>query len=453
MYDYDLFVIGAGSGGVRASRIASSLGAKVAVAEEYRVGGTCVIRGCVPKKLMVYASHFADDFEQAAGFGWSVGDTSFDWKALIARKDAEIDRLNGLYIQTLTNAGVDIIEGRATFVDDHTVEVAGRRYTAEKILIAVGGTPWKPQHDGYEHCITSNEVFHLTEQPKRILVVGAGYIAVEFAGIFHGLGTETTLVYRGDKVLRGFDEELRDRLTHEMTDKGINFLFENNITKIEKRETGLLVHFDHAAAQEFDQVLVATGRRPHTEGLGLENTDVDISTNGAIHVDEFSRTNVSHIFAVGDVTDRIQLTPVAIKEGHAFALTEFGHNPVSAEHDHVASAVFCQPPIASVGLTEQQAAAKYKRVGVYKSDFKPMRHTLGNSNERALTKLLVDMDSDRVVGAHMIGVEAAEIIQGIAIAVKHGLTKAQFDSTVAIHPSSAEEFVLMPTPKYILGDE
>ncbi len=450
MYDYDLFVIGAGSGGVRASRIASSLGAKVAVAEEYRVGGTCVIRGCVPKKLMVYASHFAEDFHLAEGFGWNLGERSFNWQAFIAKKAAEIDRLNGLYLQTLGNAGVEVFEERATVHDQHTVKVGDKIISAKKILVAVGGTPYLPSLPGIEHAISSNEVFHLKDQPKRLLVVGAGYIGVEFAGVFNGLGSNVTLAYRGDKVLRGFDEELRDRLTHEMTQKGIKFLFENNPTKIEKTDTGLLVHFDNAEQQEFDQVLFSTGRSPNTNGLGLENAGVELNNDGSIPVDDYSQTNVESIFAVGDVTDRVPLTPVAIKEGHAFALTEFSSQKVSPQHDNVASAVFSQPPIASVGLTEDEAKEHYDEVAVYKSDFKPMKHTLGGSEERALTKLLVDVKTDKVIGAHMIGLDAAEIIQGVAIAVKNGLTKAQFDATVAIHPSSAEEFVLMPTPKYVL---
>lgn len=451
MYDYDLFVIGAGSGGVRASRIASSFGAKVAIAEEYRVGGTCVIRGCVPKKLMVFASHFAEDFEDAEGFGWTVGESTFSWKKLIANKDVEIDRLNGLYINTLNNAGVDLKMGRATLVDAHTVKVGDKTFTAETILVAVGGKPFKPEFKGAELTITSNEAFHLDDLPKRVLVSGAGFIAVEFAGIFNGLGSITSVTYRRDKVLRGFDEDLRNKLSSIMAEKGIKFHYNTNIQSVEKRDTGLLVTFDNGETQEYDLVMLATGRIPMTDSLGLENVGVTIDKNDAIVVDDYSKTNVDNIYAVGDVTNRINLTPVAIKEGHAFALTKYGKTPTSPEHDNVASAVFSQPPIGTIGLTEEEAAEKYSKVEVYQSDYKPMRYTLAGREERAMIKMLVDAESRKVVGAHMIGPDAPEIIQGIAIAIKNGLTKDQFDSTVAIHPSSAEEFVLMPTPKRTLN--
>jgi len=442
-YDYDLFVIGAGSGGVRASRIASGFGAKVAVAEEFRVGGTCVIRGCVPKKLLVYASHFAEDFESAKGYGWSVGKTSFDWKKLIASKDAEIDRLNGLYIKTLEGAGVELINGRATVEGPHTVRVGDKTYTAGKILLAVGGWPSMPDVPGIEHAITSNEALQLAEQPKRIVVVGGGYIAVEFAGIFAGMGSEVIQLYRGEQILRGFDDDLRDRLASEMKAKGINLRTGINVTNIEKTDAGVSLTLTDGSVMEADAVMYATGRSPNTKGLGLETAGVDLAKNGAVKVDGYGKTSCNSIFAVGDVTDRVQLTPVAIKEGHAFALTEFGGNPVSPEHDAVPSAVFSQPPIGTVGLTEDQAREKYGDIAVYTSDFRPMKHTLGGSSERAFTKLIVDKATDVVVGAHMIGLDAAEIIQGIGIAVKAGLTKAQFDATVAVHPSSAEEFVLM----------
>jgi glutathione reductase (NADPH) len=453
MYDYDLFVIGAGSGGVRASRIASSLGANVAIAEEYRVGGTCVIRGCVPKKLMVFASHFAEDFEDAEGFGWTVGKSSFSWKKLIANKDVEIDRLNGLYLNTLSNAGVDLKMGRATLKDAHTVSVGEETFTAETILVAVGGKPFKPEFPGAELTITSNEAFHLDDLPKRVLVSGAGFIAVEFAGIFNGLGSDVSLIYRRDKVLRGFDEDLRDRLGAIMADKGVTFHYNANIQSVEKRDTGLLVTFDTGEAYEYDTVMLATGRVPMVDGLGLESAGVELAYNGAIPVDDYSKTNVDNIYAVGDVTNRINLTPVAIKEGHAFALTKYGNQPTSPQHDNVASAVFSQPPIGTIGLTEFEASEKFHKVEVYISDYKPMRYTLAGREERAMIKMLVDGESRRVVGAHMIGVDAPEIIQGIAIAIKNGLTKDQFDSTVAIHPSSAEEFVLMPTPKRIVGND
>ncbi len=442
-FDYDLFVIGAGSGGVRASRIASGFGAKVAVAEEYRVGGTCVIRGCVPKKLLVYASHFADDFESAEGYGWSLGERSFDWKKLIERKDAEIERLNGLYIKTLAGAGVEIIDGRATIEGPNTVRVGDKNYTAEKILVAVGGWPSMPDVPGIEHAISSNEALHLEEQPKRVVVVGGGYIAVEFAGIFHGMGSEVIQLYRSEQILRGFDDDLRSRLADEMLKKGIDLRTGVNVTNIEKTVNGVSLTLTDGSVLEADAVMYATGRSPNTKGLGLDAAGVELAPNGAIKVDAYGKTNVESIFAVGDVTDRVQLTPVAIKEGHAFALTEFGNAKTSPEHDAIPSAVFSQPPIGTVGLSEAQAKEKFGDVEVYESDFRPMKHTLGGSDERAYTKLIVDKKTDVVVGAHMIGIDAAEIIQGIGIAVKAGLTKAQFDATVAVHPSSAEEFVLM----------
>jgi len=442
-FDYDLFVIGAGSGGVRASRIAASFGAKVAVAEEYRVGGTCVIRGCVPKKLLVYASHFSEDFENAEGFGWSVGERKFDWKTLIARKDAEIDRLEGLYGQTLGGAGVEVIRGRATIESPHKVRVGDTVYTAKKILIAVGGWPSKPDVPGIEHAITSNEALHLEELPKSVVVVGGGYIAVEFAGIFNGMGSDVVQLYRSEQILRGFDDDLRSRLADEMRKKGVDVRTGVNVTAIEKTENGVSLTLTDGSSLDADMVMYATGRSPNTKGLGLEEAGVELAENGAVRVDEYSRTNVPSVFAVGDVTDRVQLTPVAIKEGHAFALTEFNNTPVSPEHDAIPSAVFSQPPIGTVGLSEADARALYGEIEIYESDFRPMKHTLSGANERAYTKLIVDKGSDNVVGAHMIGLDAAEIIQGIGIAVKAGLTKAQFDSTVAVHPSSAEEFVLM----------
>ncbi len=446
-FDYDLFVIGAGSGGVRASRISASYGAKVAVAEEYRVGGTCVIRGCVPKKLLVYASHFSEDFHLAEGFGWTVGERKFDWKTLIARKDAEIDRLNGLYINTLNGAGVEVIHGRATVEGPNTVRVGDKTYTAKKILVAVGGWPSMPDVPGIEHAMTSNEALHFEEQPKRIVVVGGGYIAVEFAGIFNGMGSEVIQLYRGEQILRGFDDDLRERLAREMTGKGIDLRLGTNITNIEKTDGGVRLTLTDGSTLDADAVMYATGRVPKTEGLGLEKAGVEMDRSGAVKVDAYSRSNVESIFAVGDVTNRVQLTPVAIKEGHAFALTEFGGVEQSAEHDAIPSAVFSQPPIGTVGLSEAQAREKYGEIEVFTSDFKPMKHTIGGSEERAFTKLIVDKATDVVVGAHMIGIDAAEIIQGIGIAVKAGLTKAQFDSTVAVHPSSAEEFVLMRNAK------
>ncbi len=446
-YDFDLFVIGAGSGGVRASRIAAGLGARVAVAEEYRTGGTCVIRGCVPKKLMVYASHFSEDFHLAQGFGWNIGDASFNWQTFIARKDAEIDRLNGLYKQTLSGAGVEQINGRATITGPNSVQVGEKDYTAEKILIAVGGWPSMPQISGIEHAISSNEAFHLERQPKHIVVVGGGYIAVEFAGIFHGMGSKVTQLYRGEQILRGFDDDLRNRLNTAMTDKGIDLRLGLNVETIEKTVSGVTLKLTDGTSLSADAVMYATGRKPNTLGLGLESAGVSLAKNGAVMVDDYSRTNVPSIFAVGDVTDRVQLTPVAIKEGHAFAVTEFGGQKQRAYHDAIPTAVFSQPPIGTVGDSEAIAKEKYGELDVYTSDFKPMKHTLGGSDERAFCKLIVDKATDKVVGAHMIGADSAEIIQGIGLAVKAGLTKAQFDQTVAVHPSSAEEFVLMRNPR------
>ena len=447
MYDYDLFVIGGGSGGVRAARIAAGLGARVAMVEEYLVGGTCVVRGCIPKKMFVYASHFADDFAIAESFGWSAAGGRFEWSKLIENKDREIDRLVGLYEETLGKAGVEIKRGRGILKDAHTVLLAdGTSVSAETLLVATGGAPYKPDIPGIEFAITSNEAFHLENFPERVLIAGAGYIAVEFAGIFHGLGSEVCVSYRRDKLLRGFDEDLRDHLGAEMKKKGISFSFDSNITSIEKNEEGLWASLDNGETRVVDAVMFATGRLPNTRGLGLEEAGVELAANGAVKVDAYSRTNVPNIYAVGDVTDRLALTPVAIKEGHAFALTMYGDNPVSPEHDNVPSAVFSQPPIGTVGLTEAEARQEFASIDVYRSEFLPLKHTLGGSDERALIKLIVDSNSDRVVGAHMIGPDGPEIIQGIGIAVKNGLTKAQFDRTLAIHPSTAEEFVLMPAP-------
>lgn len=442
-FDYDLFVIGAGSGGVRASRIASGFGAKVAVAEEYRVGGTCVIRGCVPKKLLVYASHFGEDMETAEGYGWTIGERRFSWKKLIADKDAEIDRLNGLYLNTLDGAGVEIINGRATLEGANTVRVGDKTYTAKKILVAVGGWPALPDVPGIEHAITSNEALHLDDLPKRIVIVGGGYIAVEFAGIFNGMGSDVIQLYRSEQILRGFDDDLRSRLAAEMAKKGIDVRTGTNVTAIEKTETGVSLTLTDGSRLEADAVMYATGRGANTKGLGLEAVGVELAPNGAVKVNAYGKSTIDSIFAVGDVTDRVQLTPVAIKEGHAFAMTEFGGIETSPEHDAIPSAVFSQPPIGSVGLSEAQAREKFADIEIYESDFRPMKHTLGGLDERAYTKLIVDKATDKVVGAHMIGIDAAEIIQGIGIAVKAELTKSQFDATVAVHPSTAEEFVLM----------
>ncbi len=443
-FDYDLFVIGAGSGGVRASRIAASLGARVAVAEAYRPGGTCVIRGCVPKKLMVYAAHFHEDFEDARGYGWTVPEANFSWPVLMAAKNREIARLEGIYEKLLANAGVTLMRGRATLADAHTVEIDGKRITAKNILIATGGWPAKPAIPGAELGITSNEAFELTDLPKRVLMVGGGYIAVEFAGIFHGLGAEVTLSYRGEEILRGFDDDVRKHLRGELEAKGIKVLLGHQVAAIERNGPGLRVRCAKGAPDlTVDAVMFATGRIPNTANLGLQQAGVKLDDGGAVVVDAFSRTSVENIYAVGDVTDRVQLTPVAIREGNAVAQTLFGARPVSVTHNNIPSAVFSQPPIGTVGDTEAQALAKYGQVEVYQSTFRPMKHTLSGRGEKSYMKLLVEPNTQKVVGVHMVGGDAPEIIQGIGIAVVAGLTKQQFDETVGIHPTAAEEFVTM----------
>ena len=442
-FDYDLFVIGAGSGGTRASRIASGHGARVAIAEEHRVGGTCVIRGCVPKKLLVYGSHFAEDLVDARRFGWSLKDRAFNWPTLRDNVLAEVDRLNGLYEATLSNNNVELLRGHATLLDAHTIEVGGRTVTADKILIATGARPLLPELPGVELGITSNEVFHLDALPARLAIAGGGYIANEFAGIFHELGVEVTLINRGDTILRGYDQALRDRLMQISMTKGIKFAFNCKIDRIERAGNGIAVVPDGAASIEADMLLWAIGRRPNIEGLGLEAAGVQLNPSHAIAVDADSRTNIDNIYAVGDVTDRIQLTPVAIREGQAFADTVFGGKPWRVDHACVPSAAFTNPPLAGVGLTESEARDAYGSIKVYTSDFRPMRNVLASRNERSLYKLVVDEASDRVLGAHMIGPDAPEILQALAIAVKAKLTKAQFDETVALHPTMAEELVLM----------
>ena len=446
MYNYDLFVIGGGSGGVRAARIAAGHGAKVAICEEYRYGGTCVIRGCVPKKMMVYAAHYHEDFIDAESYGWDVTVNGFDWATLIANKDREIDRLNGIYENLLKNAGAEILQGRGTLIDAHTVRVGDRTVTASTILIAVGGRPYLPQIEGIEYAISSNEIFHLEEQPRSAVVVGGGYIAVEFAGILNGMGTETRLVYRGEQILRGFDQAVRDHLAQELIKKGITLDLNNNVAKIERLASGeKRVTFSNGSQCEVDCVLFATGRIPNTDDLGLNTAGVELGLRDEIKVSVDSQTNVPHIYAVGDVTDRIALTPVATMEGHAFADSVFGGRPRLPDHQNVPSAVFSQPPVASVGLSSEDARLTYQNVDTYTSDFKVLKHTLTPNTERTLIKLVVDADSDRVVGAHMVGPDAAEIMQGIAIAIKAGATKAQFDATVGIHPSTAEEFCTLRT--------
>jgi glutathione reductase (NADPH) len=445
-FDYDLFTIGAGSGGVRASRISASFGARVAVAEVSDLGGTCVNLGCIPKKLFVYASHFRDDFEDAAGYGWSVGERSVDWSTLLGNKDREIARLNEVYRELLSDAGVDLLDGRARVVDPHTVEVAGKTFTAEHILVATGGRPVVPEIPGIELAITSDQAFHLSVLPERAIVVGGGYIAVEFAGIFHGLGVDTTQLYRGPLFLRGFDDDLRKTLASQMRQRGLDLRFDANVASIEKSSGGLRATLDDGSTLEADVILYATGRSPNTREMGLEEVGVALDGKGAVSVDEFSRSSVPSIWAIGDATDRINLTPVAIHEGMCLAQTLFADQPTRPDHSNVASAVFSQPPIGTVGLAETAARDAYGEIDVYRSSFRPLKHALTGRNETTMMKLIVDRASDRVIGIHMLGPEAGEIIQGFAVALKCGATKAQFDATIGIHPTSAEEFVTLRDP-------
>lgn len=444
-YDYDLFVIGAGSGGVRAARVSAAHGAKVAVAEEHRVGGTCVIRGCVPKKLLVYGAHFAEDLQDAKRFGWEVPDCKFDWPTLRENVLAEVDRLNGLYTQTLDNHGVEIIQERATVEGPHQVRLAsGRTVRAKYILVAVGAWPMVPDCEGAEFGITSNEVFHLEALPKRIVIAGGGYIANEFAGIFHEFGSHVTLVNRSDQILRGYDMQIRDRLLQISMMKGIEFRFNAPFEKVVKQGNGsLLVHMKGQEPVECDALLFATGRRPKTEGLGLENAGVELDGQGAIRVDDYNRSSCQSIYAVGDVTNRVQLTPVAIREGQAFADTVFGGNPHKVDYGSIPSAVFSHPPLAGVGMTEAEARNKIGSISVHTSDFRPMKNVLAGRNERGLYKMICNAETGKVIGLHMIGPDAPEILQAAAVAVKAGLTKQDFDDTVALHPSMAEELVLM----------
>jgi len=448
-YDYDLFVIGAGSGGVRAARIAAMTGAKVAVAEEYRVGGTCVIRGCVPKKLMVYASGFTRDFEIARGYGWTIDKPTFDWPKFLMSKDQEIARLSGVYTSNLTKAGADLFYGAARFLDPHTIEVVGEKethkVTAAKILIAAGGRPVLPQDvPGIEHAITSEEAFHLQELPKKMVIVGGGYIAVEFACIFHGLGVDVTLIYRGDNLLRGFDEDVRSHIAQEFRQRGLKVALSCMHQKIEKREDGMLIsHTADGHTLESEVVMFATGRSPHVKGLGLEKAGVKLNAKGAVAVDDYSKTNVDHIWAVGDVTDRLPLTPVAIREGQCFAETEFLGKPMTFDHADVATAVFSQPPVGVVGLTEAQARHQLGGVDIYRTRFKPMKSGFAGGDEQMLMKLVVERATDKVIGCHVVGADAPEIIQMAAIAVKAGLTKSQWDATCALHPTAGEELVTL----------
>ena len=447
-FDTDLFVIGGGSGGVRAARVAGSYGARVMLAEEYRVGGTCVIRGCVPKKLLVYASRFSHEFEEAAGFGWTIEGTSFDWPTLIANKDKEIARLEAAYAANLARANVTIFKSRAVLEDAHTVRLLAddRRIRAKHVLIATGGWPGMGTGiAGIEHVISSNEAFHLTELPKRILIQGGGYIAVEFACIFAGLGSEVTLVYRGENILRGFDDDIRTHLRTEMERRGIRVICKRIVEAVEKVDHGLCVELSDHDDIVVDKVMFATGRRPKVKGLGLEAAGVRINDKGAIEVDRFSRTSVPHIYAVGDVTDRIALTPVAIREGHAFADTVFGNRTTAADHVNVPTAVFSDPEIGVIGLTETQAREDFPKVDIYKTSFRTMKTAFLGGEARVLMKLVVDGANDRVLGCHIIGPDAAEMIQVLGIAIKMGATKADFDATMAVHPTLAEELVTMRT--------
>jgi|TARA_R110002049_G_scaffold79944_3_gene203435 glutathione reductase (NADPH) len=449
-YDYDLFVIGAGSGGVRLARMSASMGAKVAVAEDRYLGGTCVNVGCVPKKLFVYASHVSEELHDGAGFGWSnSGDLAFSWPKLIDNKNIEITRLNGIYQNLLDNSGAQIIDGRARFVDAHTVEVNGKCYSAERIVIATGSWPFIPDFIGKEHAISSNELFYLPYLPSEAIVVGGGYIAVEMAGILNGLGVKTTLVYRGDMFLRGFDEEIRQFVKEEMIKKGVVLKFNDNISSIKhiqepERDLVYQVNYESGEVVESGMVLYATGRVPHTQDLGLENINIDTNKRGEIVVNQSFQSSEKSVYALGDVTGGMQLTPVALAEGMYLAHYLYADKkPKAVDYTNIATAVFCQPTIGTVGLTEEQARAEYGEVSVFVSNFKPMKHTLSGSDERCLMKMIVDKASDKVVGIHMVGAEAGEIIQGMAVAIKAGATKQVFDETIGIHPTAAEEFVTM----------
>ncbi|WP_414499258.1 glutathione-disulfide reductase [Zymobacter sp. IVIA_12111.31 C1] len=447
-YDYQLFVIGAGSGGVRAARTAASRGVKVAVAEDRYLGGTCVNVGCVPKKLYSIAAHYHEDFSDSEGFGWTLEQAPrFTWATLRDHKKDEISRLNGIYQRLLDNSGVTTIEGRASIVDDHHVKVNGQTYSAETILVAVGGWPWRPDIPGSEHMIDSNAVFDLPEFPQRFLVYGGGYIAVEFASIFNGLGADTTLVYRGELFLRGFDHEVREFTRDEMAKKGVTLTFDTSINRIDRQADGSLkVTLDNGDAIEVDQVLCATGRRPHFDGLGLDNISVELTDSGKLKVDDYYRTATPSVCALGDIIDGPELTPVALAHAMRFVSYHYENvTPLPFDAGHVATAVFCHPNIGTVGVSEERAREQFDAIRVYSTSFRPMKHTLSGRDARCLMKLIVDDASDRVVGAHMVGDDAGELIQGIAIAVRAGLTKADFDATIGIHPTSAEEFVTMRT--------
>jgi glutathione reductase (NADPH) len=446
-YDYDLFVIGAGSGGVRASRMASSFGAKVAVCEDLYMGGTCVNVGCVPKKLYVYASEYSRHFNESNGFGWSTGEIAFDWATLRDNKTEEISRLNGIYDGILSNAKVEVIKGRGRIVDQHTVEVDGKKYTTERILLAVGGWPFIPDFKGREHVISSNEVFDLETFPNRLVVVGGGYIAVEFSGIFNGLGAEVTQLYRGDLFLGGFDKEIRDFAAQEIAKKGVNLRFNTDVISIEKQaDKSLKVNLNDGSSIIADAVLYATGRKPQLDDLGMENVNITLSDKGYIKVNDHFQTSEPSIYALGDATGGMELTPVALEEGMTLARALYNNQPYKVDYSNIATTVFCQPNIGTVGMTEEQARADYSNVVKYRSSFRAMKHTISGSDERTLMKLLVDGDTDKILGVHMVGPDAGEIMQGIAIAIKAGATKADFDATIGIHPTAAEEFVTMREP-------
>src|ERR1700761_4095738 len=454
-FDYDLFVIGGGSGGVRAGRMAAMAGARVALAEEYRMGGTCVIRGCIPKKLLVYASQFSENVKDAAGYGWDFGDAKFDWPTLIANKDREIARLEGLYTKNVHAAGVTIIQDRAVFEDQHTLRLvnSGKTVTADTILIATGNRPTRDlggSHviPGAELCITSDDAFHLKELPKRILIAGGGYIALEFAHIFHGLGSHVSLVYRGEKPLRGFDDDVRDALITSMQTRGLDVMLGCEFTKVEKRGDCLHAETNKGAVIECDQIMLAIGRMPNTMALHVEKAGVELGKKGEVKVDAYSRTSAPHIYAIGDVTDRVQLTPVAIHEAMCFVETAFKDNPTKPDHRHVPSAVFSTPELAGIGLTETKALLLGHSIDVYKSVFRPLLHTLGGRPVRTHMKLIVDSKTDKVLGCHIFGDHAAEVIQVVAVALKMGATKKDFDSTIALHPTAAEELVTMRTKSY-----
>ncbi|MEE9413158.1 MAG: glutathione-disulfide reductase [Methylococcales bacterium] len=445
-YDYDLFVIGAGSGGVRAARMSSTFGAKVAIAEERYLGGTCVNVGCVPKKLFVYASQFSSDFKASAGYGWSANNPGFAWQHLITQKNEEIERLNRVYEKLLINTGVTLFDGRATIVNEHTIKVADKLFTAKHILVATGGWPSVPDFPGNDLVITSNQAFYLDTLPDSIVIVGGGYIAVEFAGIFNGLGVATTLVYRGELFLRGFDEDIRQHLAQQLQLKGITLQFESSIVSIEQTTTGLSAKLDSGETLSAKQIMYATGRKPKSADLGLENLGVELDEQGAIVVNPRYQTSIDSIYAIGDVTNRVNLTPVALAEGMALAKALYGNSPTQVDYNNIPTCVFSQPNIGTVGLTQAQAKQQFSDITVYKSIFKPMKYSLTDNQEQTLMKLIVDTKSDRVVGAHMVGPDAGEIIQGLAVAMKAGATKTVFDSTIGIHPTTAEEFVTMREP-------